>query len=232
MLTQLPTTNHLQPKTANIPQSTTPLHLSSPTGIPQPRQGRHIPTPGKAQRNPGIQTPPQNKPLKGVTLIFSPVHLFSCSPDLFRGDTSSTTHLSHPAGTRNSAILMPYALCLPYTLCPAKPSRFTRDYAFSLFPYALCLMPYALCLKLPTKQTHFKSTTKNTSFNCLQHKSPYPEVQKQTHFRPIFNPFLTHFRPIFEPANSFFAPSPRASASPKKPRSEKTFITGTPLSQT
>jgi hypothetical protein len=233
MIAQSESTKQLQQKPAPRIYS---AHLPGPAGIPQPRQGRHIPTPGEAQRNPGIQTPQQNKTPKGVTLIFSPVHLISCSPDLFRGDTSSTTHLSRPAGTRNSAIflllsgligknlstpeilpqikrthplpfcLIPYALCLPFALCPAQPSRSnrdsalcpaqppsrragTRDYAFP----PLCLVPYA---SLSPQNKPISQTLLNTLFSAVYNTNiPQQEAQKQTHFNPFFaaknNLFLT-----------------------------------------
>ncbi len=140
MNTQPENTKQLQQKSAPPIYS---AHLPGSFEIPQPRQGRHIPTPPAAQRNPGIQTPQQNKSLKGVTLVFSSVYLFSCSPELVRGDTSSTAHLFHPAGTRNSTILffllgfLERILSTPEILSQIKipPTPCT---------YALCPMPSAL----------------------------------------------------------------------------------------
>jgi hypothetical protein len=64
-----------------------------PEGIPQPRQGRHIPTPGVAQRNPGPQNPQQNKPPNGgdtKLLSWSDVPEFPKTTSTFRREKNIT----------------------------------------------------------------------------------------------------------------------------------------------
>jgi len=169
-----PDMNMLNPlKTANIPQSATPAHLSSPTGIPQPRQGRHIPTPGEAQRNPGIQTPQQNKPPKG-------------------GDTSSTLPPRRDSGfcpAQPSRSNRDYALPpLMPSFCPLPGGPVPIYSGFCLLPSAFCLMPYALCL-----MPYISIPTCFTPREIPHKPTPLPTTKIFSQNKPIFKSPLTSF---------------------------------------
>jgi hypothetical protein len=153
------------PNTANTPQTATPAHLLEPTEIPQPRQGRHIPTPGVAQRNPGIQTPQQNKPLKGVTLPLLPP--FPNPPEL---------------GILPSLCLMPSAFPIPYPRRSRPDVVGVMPFVFYLLPYALCPMPY---IPIPTCFTHREICHKPTPLPTKKKNS------KQTHLKNAHKPLIT-----------------------------------------